>query len=149
MILKKPFWEDWAEKENRIIEKIKLYRHSQLQTEVTISNIIIKQDNSTWFISLEDLFLIETDPGSKGKGIVTLHTKGNRYQVNRSLRSFEQELPSVFVRVSRYALVNIRFIKRIDHADQVLHLHSYESQVGVGDAFKKDLLKILRDGSES
>lgn len=149
MILKKPFWEDWAEKENRIIEKIRFCSISKLQPEDTASNIIIKQDNSTWFISLEELFLIETDPASKGKGVVTLHTKTIQYSVNRSLRSFEQELPSIFIRVSRYALVNIQFIERIDHSDQVLHLRGYKSQVGIGDAFKKDLMKRLREGRES
>ena len=90
------------------------------------------------------MLLIETDLNSKGKGIVILHTIDNQYQVNRSLRSFESELSSDFLRVSRYALINLNFIERIDHKDQTLHLRHHDSYVGVGDSFKAGLLDVLR-----
>lgn len=147
MILKKPFWENWAEKESQIIKKLEQRINSAPTPKITGANIIIKQDNSTYFVSLENLFLLETDLTAKGRGIVILHTVNRQYSVNRSLKNFIRDLPSFFVRVSRYAVVNIRYTERIDHADQTLHLRGHSAYVGIGNAYKDNLLNKLHKGT--
>lgn len=47
------------------------------------------------------------------------------------------------VRVSRYAIINIHFIERIDHLDQTIHLRGHDAYVGIGDAFKKNIKNLI------
>ena len=146
MILKKPFWEDWAEKENRILLKVR-ERLSETVTEEVSSikngRIVIKQGHKTLFIAPDRLMLIETDLRSKGRGIVLIHTPENVHRVSRSLRSFAAELTEQFLRVSRYALVNLNYIESIDHKMQCLRLRGYDSYVNIGDSYKAEVLRRL------
>ena len=145
MILKKPFWEKWEEKEAQIIYKIKDYWNRTGSIVVKNSKIKIKIDGTTYLIGTDEIFLIESDSGikSKGKGKINIYTPEKIFNIWNTLSKFTKQLDSTFIQVSRSAFVNTKYIKSFNSPDQILRLKGYEGYVGVGDTYKSNLLTYI------
>jgi len=145
MILKKPFWEKWEEKEIQIINKIKEYQ--AISEPVTIRNnmIKLKVEGTTYLIATEDIFLVESDTGinSKGKGKINIHTVDQVFNVWNTISKFTRPLDETFIQVSRSSVINRTFIKSFNSPDQIIRLKGYAKYVGVGDAYKGNLMAYL------
>lgn len=53
------------------------------------------------------------------------------------------ELPSSFLRVSRYSIINTDYLESINHSDQTIHLAQLNKYVGIGDTFKSKVMALL------
>ena len=146
MILKKPFWEDWAEKEVQIYHDIDNYQNSLKSSFEFIDNRIkIKSDYSTWLIDLEELIFVEVPVGEKGSGKILLVTKENTFTVSKSLATFQESLPNHFIRVSRYCIINTKYFSHINHSDRTLFLKGIKDRsFGLGDAYVSSLFQFLK-----
>ena len=144
MVLKKPFWENWEQKKNEIIPKIRSHQEINKIPEILNNRLKIKSEYTTYLIRLEDLIYIEVDTESKGRGKLKIVTKNKVIPYYQSLNALEAELPSQFVRISRYAIINTEFMVSYHHTDQILHLRDAEEYTfTVGNSYKAKLLDLL------
>jgi len=146
MILKKPFWEKWEEKEAQIVQKIKDYYGKSDIVEVRKSIIKLKLDGTIHLIGTDEIFLIESGSGGinkKGKGKINIYTPEKVFNIWSTLSKFTKQLDSSFVQVSRSSVVNTKYIKSFNSPDQILRLKGYQGYVGVGDTYKSNLLAFL------
>lgn len=144
MILKKPFWENWEQKKNEILPKIKSHQEINRVPEILNNRLKIKSEYTTYLIRLEDLIYIEVDTESKGRGKLKIVTKNKVIPYYQSLNTLEAELPSQFVRISRYTIINTEFMVSYHHTDQILHLRDAEEYTfTVGNSYKAKLLDLL------
>lgn len=145
MILKKPFWNNWEQKENEIIKRIFSYKKKSSYNLVPQKSIQIRIDNITHIIRLDDIILIETGLKNKGTRKNTMYCTDKTFKIYKSLRILDAELPPNFVRISRFAIININYLENIDHSDQTLCLKGIDNKcVGYGDSYKDDIIKILK-----
>ena len=144
-ILQKPFWQDWSEKQDDIIDAIIAYQGSNNERPPLQSvRIKIKSDYQTWFIDPIDLIYIEVPESKKGAGKIELHTKSQTFSLSRSLSSMMKELPLFFIRINRYNIVNTNYISHYDHSDHSLFLDGIEKSFPVGNAFYPNLQKLMQ-----
>ncbi|MBK7094820.1 MAG: response regulator transcription factor [Saprospiraceae bacterium] len=148
MILKKPFWENWIEKESLIIsktiERIRKNPNDKPDHEINADKITIKSENMTYIVWLSELILIETDPNSKGKNKANLYLYNRDYCINSSLSKLETQLNNDFIRISRYSIVNKHFIRQYNHTDQTLTLKNLENKViYTGSKYRDELYDFL------
>lgn len=151
MILKKPFWENWIEKESLIIsktiERIRTNPNDKPDHEISAGKMTIKSEHMTYIIWLSELILIETDPNSKGKNRVILYLNNKEYGINSSLSKLESQLTSDFIRISRYTIVNKHFISQYNHSEQTLTLRNLENKlIYTGSKFRDELYGFLENG---
>lgn len=142
-ILQKPFWEDWKMKELEIVDLI----HEHLGKENTqnqAGNIIIKSDYKTYSLLPEEIIYIETNDDNKNSGKIVLESIDKRIYLNKSLNELIKILPSEFVRVSRFLIINFNYLDYFDHTDHVLYLKGFKRNFGVGQAYEADFFTRLR-----
>jgi DNA-binding LytR/AlgR family response regulator len=92
---------------------------------------------------MKNILLIESDIDSKGKGKVRIHTKEETLTVGMSSRFFEKKLSAPFIRVSRFSIVNVDYLSRINHSDQTIYLQGYKYVSGLGDKYEENLILII------
>ena len=144
MILKKPFWGNWAEKEDEMIRKIRTHIQSLQTHKKEKASIKIKSNYTTHIIQLEDLILIESDPTAKGKGKLYLKTRQKEFSIYMSLGNFLEKLSDDFIRVSRYSIINKKFISSYEHNRQLITIDWDEVQeVSVGRSYKEGVMEVL------
>ncbi len=96
----------------------------EIQKNTKYSNrIMVNVQGRYIFINTNDIFYLSTEGN-----YVQLHTKQDNYLIHSSLSSMEEKLdPSKFVRIHRFFLVNIDYIKEIQpwsHGDAIVILKS-------------------------
>lgn len=144
MILKKPFWNNWEEKENEIIKRIFFHKKNISQNTFPQKSIKIRSENITHIIRLKEIILIESGIENKGKGKNTMYCKNKTYTFYRSLRLLEAELPSSFIRISRFAIANIEYIESISHSDDTISMRGIQNKsISIGGCYKSDIKKLL------
>ena len=143
MILEKPFWENWKDKEFEIVKRVENYYLNE-DIKVNPSKISIKSGNTSWIVQFSDLVYVEVPFELKGKGKLILHTIYKSFDISSSLNNFERELPDFFIRINRFTIINSNFISHFDHSEQCAYLRNYPDKCfNVGDKFRNDLLRIL------
>lgn len=133
MILQKPFWKDWKNKETEIVDRIREYYHKD-EVNFNQGRITIKSNHTTWVIQLADLIFIEVPFEHKGRGKLMLQTTYKSFLIYHSLNRIEMELPESFLRINRYTIINTQFLSHFDHSEQTIHLRNMPDRFfSVGD----------------
>lgn len=141
-ILQKPFWEDWEEKEKEIVALIK---EKQLENRADFRNdrIIFKSGSETYIIYHSDFVYAGIPKGEKGTNRSVIKTKNNEFIIPKSLAYIQERLPSSFMRISRYHIVNLDFLESVNSSDSVIGLRGEKEKFGIGTKYLKELITIL------
>ena len=119
LILKKPFWENWSEKENEILEKLQskksLIYHANSDDQV----MRFRLGNTSFRIQISDLILIRTHPDGKGKGMLEVVTQESRYRVYEKIKDIIEILPTEFVQINRNTIINMNYVVSYNHVDKI------------------------------
>jgi DNA-binding LytR/AlgR family response regulator len=100
-------------------------------------NLFIKKGNALNKISIQDIFYIESDDK-----YCYVFTQEKRFLVQRSLRSFSEMLPEIFLAIHRKYLVNKNCITSIHPSDYTLTLTN-EKVLPVSQRYRKTLLELI------
>jgi len=139
MILQKPFWEDWAEKEENILSKY-YDMSSKVLTSVKNDRIVFRSRRETYIIRTKDIKLFKISSGNKGMGKTTMVTVEGEYDINKSMNSLERELPSNFIRISRFNIINSDFVEKYNSHSNNVYLKDYEMVLSMGMGYKERLV---------
>ena len=143
-ILRKPFWENWEQKEAIILKN---YYATMFNNEALIKNdrIVLKTRYKIYIVLIDDIQLLQVSGTGKGRGKMEIITKKKNYLINKTLANMESELPPFFVRINRFDLVNGKFISEYDFVNQTLSLFDYDEKLSVGSAYKDSLIQFLEN----
>ena len=115
-ILQKPFWSNWDEKEEVIVNKIlQFYDQRKPQPEsagAKMSTIRIKVGGNELYINPSEIILIETK--EKGKGGVNIILSQRSYDAGLALKYMLEILPSDFAQINRNQIINIQWVSAFD-----------------------------------
>ena len=100
-------------------------------------NLFIKIGNQLTKISIKDIFYIESDDKYCG-----VFTQNKKFLVQRSLKSFSQMLPEIFLGIHRKYLINRNHIASIHPNDYTLTLHN-NKVLPVSQRYRKTLLELI------
>ncbi len=144
MVLKKPFWENWNDTKNKIVDAIILFQSKNKRKKKAYTDrVILRSENDTYFVSPNEIYYIEIPHELKSTGKVKVYTSQNAIVVNRTLTNLEEDLPDSFIRVSRYASINLDYLLKFNHSDHVIYLHNSEKAIGVGQNYIKSLMERI------
>jgi len=139
ILLKKPFWEYWDEKEKEIIEKIESTSNIK-EDDVKYDNekLVVRVGNITHFLDPQNIIFVEVESTNSAK--IKICTINDVIIINKSLSKTKSLLPKQFVQINRQALVNQSYIKSFDHEDHILRLDTIVDRTfAVGMVFRKNL----------
>ncbi len=142
LILKKPFWEDWDEKESLILKKFYEMKFKSI-TKVKKDRIIISTRYKTYIIKIKDIVRILSESKNTGAAKSLIITNKDQHLINKSLSILEKELPSNFLRINRYDIINGENIREYDRSEQVVYLFDIKDGFGVGNTYKSNFLNYL------
>lgn len=141
LIMKKPFWQDWEQKEEDIISEVIKY---QLAHRIVSDRITVRTQNTSYVLTLDDIVSICSDDNVKSSGkIILFSIKNGALIISDSLSSYERKLDNRFLRVSKSAIINKNKIERFEHLNKNLHLEELSTPIKVGERYEADLLKCL------
>lgn len=144
MILKKPFWNNWHQKEEEILNKVNAFYKNMEPVIQAKSFIKIKSNYTTHVIKSGNIILVESDPNAKGRGKLTVTSLNEEYNSYNSLGKFLEDLPPNFIRVSRYTIVNIDYIDSYDSHNQLITLtDNKRSKISVGRSYKEKVVGAI------
>lgn len=140
-ILKKPFWNDWQEREAKIVDAISNFFHDRRHKEnLQLQVMPIRAGSQTFFIKPEEIRYLNVE--NKGSGKVSVTTLNTSFELNKSLLKTLQELPQYIFQISRYTAVNLQHLERIDSSERTLYLKC-GSYFSIGESFYQKLAKLL------
>lgn len=123
----------------------KLQQYITNQTSLN-KKIIFHKGNDEFYFPLENVLFFETDGDD-----VYAHTSDDAYKVKHRLYELEKDLPTVFLRVSKSTILNIRHIyaiqKNLAASSKVQFRNSYK-EVYVSRMYYKTLKFKLQERSE-
>lgn len=73
------------------------------------SKLEVYMDNSTYYIDVRSIMFFETDDSR-----IVAHTKDDMFLVDYKLYELEELLPSIFVRIAKSSIVNVKHIYSIE-----------------------------------
>lgn len=142
--LEKPFWHQWQEIEDEIIDGIYEYLSQRDIGEGANNKLAIRTENNTYILTHDEITYLGSDPAVKSSGKVFIHlTHAEPIYTFKSLREYESILPTQFVRISKYYIVNLKHITKYDHIHQLLYLQDPDNPLIVGAAYKDNFLRFL------
>jgi DNA-binding LytR/AlgR family response regulator len=101
--------------------------------------LIIKAERRFYKINFADIRLIEGL-----KDYVVIHTNNQKLITAMNLKTIHQKVPQqIFLRVSKSYVINKNYIESFDHHN----IYLGETEVPLGDVYKKDFFKIYSGGS--
>lgn len=101
--------------------------------------LIIKSERRFFRINFADIKYIEGL-----KDYVVIYTSNQKLITAMNLKTIHQKIPpNIFLRVSKSYVININFIDSFDHHN----IYLGESEIPLGDVYKKDFFKIYAGGS--
>jgi DNA-binding LytR/AlgR family response regulator len=101
--------------------------------------LIIKSERRFFRINFADIKYIEGL-----KDYVVIYTGSQKLITAMNLKTIHQKIPpNTFLRVSKSYVININFIDSFDHHN----IYLGESEIPLGDVYKKDFFKIYAGGS--
>lgn len=140
-ILNKPFWENWIEHQERILDAYVQFRQKSIEDDNTPSRYLSIQSGRKSFLILpSDIVLVRT--GEKTKGNSSIVFSNHSIESGLSLTQLLQKLPAKIKQVNRYEAINIDWITYLDHSEQEVLLRN-GIKVPVGDSFYKSLINSL------
>jgi two-component system LytT family response regulator len=138
MLLKKPFWEEWDEKEKVILEKLDGRFSRESNMDIKNEQLSIRVGNKTHFVKTEDILFVEIESTNAAK--CKLCTLDNVIIINKTLSKLKKILPDYFIQISRQTIINRNYIKEFDHEDHILRLEEMKDRVfDVGMVYRKNL----------
>ena len=118
----------------------------QIQQALSQGNrpqLIFYKGNSEYFLDLADILFFETD-GARVFG----HSRDNAYEVKLKLYELEDCLPPHFCRISKYSIVNTRFIYSLEKSfsgTSTIRFHDTVKQIHVSRHYYQLLKEKLRE----
>jgi two-component system LytT family response regulator len=140
MLLKKPFWENWDEKELEIITKLK-NGNSDKKNDVELANgkLVIRVGRVTHFLEPKDILFVEVESPNSSKTKICINDEV--LIVNKSLKNIAEVLPPNYVQISRQSYVNVNEVRLFDHEESVLYLNGAgKRSFHVGPVYRKNIL---------
>ena len=144
-ILRKPFWENWKEKEATILKR---YYEVMYNSETLVKKddrIIIKSRYKILVIIIDNIKILQVSKRHKGQGKTLIIADNKEYVVNKTLSIIEQQLPPNFVRINRFEIINILFVSEFDIGEQMVSLFGYDEKLSVGNTYKDNFLNYLEN----
>jgi two-component system LytT family response regulator len=121
MILKKPFWENWHQKEQEIL--LKLSNIDRSPVEISDKKIIrFKVGHTSFRLQTADLIVIRTHPEGKGKGLLQVLTQESSYKVYENIKDIIRHLPADFMQINRNTIVNLNYVVSYNHVEKLAKL---------------------------
>ncbi|OYQ37106.1 hypothetical protein CHU92_08880 [Flavobacterium cyanobacteriorum] len=109
------------------------------RSEVDIQ-ICIKSYGDYQFISLKDVVYLEADNNTTDFYLVN----GKKLSAYKTLKHYENNLPSFFYRIHNSYIVNSIFVSRINTGKQLCYLNNNEVSVPFSKTFKESIDTIIR-----
>lgn len=99
--------------------------------------------NTEYYLALDEILFFETEENG-----ISAHTKNEMYQTKYKLYELEDILPGVFMRVSKSAILNTKYIYSISRnltASSVVSFQNTHKQVYVSRYYYKPLISKLEE----
>lgn len=136
-LLKKPFWNNWDEKEGIILNKLlKFRKQKKLDVFLNANLITLKAGRKGLILRAKDIIYIQTKPAKKGYTEIVLEKKIE--EINQSLKNIALHLPAQFVFINRKTIINISWISYLYMDKAEVYLKNGESFL-VGKIFMDNL----------
>ncbi len=144
-ILNKPFWENWLEHQEKILDE---YIRRRQITNAPISIlptqpnkfITIQSNKKSFILNPPDIVLVKT--GEKTKGTTEIVLQSNSFSSNLSLTQLLQKLPPNFRQINRFEAINTEWVSFIDHSEREVALRNGTS-LSIGDSYYGGLCQIF------
>ena len=124
--------------------------YQQVQTlTLQLPEMAFYKQSEVHFLSLSDILFFETDADALSAAVYA-HTAGDTYRVRHRLYELENILPSVFIRVSKSAIINslrIQSITRDITASGLICFQNSHLQVSVSRRYFRTLREKLNGHS--
>ena len=118
--------------ENKIAQEIQ-------KSEVDIQ-ICIKSYGDYQFISLKDVVYLEADNNTTDFYLLN----GKKLSAYKTLKHYENNLPSFFYRIHNSYIVNSNYVSRINTGKQLCYLNNNEVSVSFSKTFKDNIDTIIK-----
>ncbi len=102
--------------------------------------ICIKSYGDYQFIALKDVVYLEADNNTTDFYLVT----GKKLSAYKTLKHYENNLPSFFFRIHNSYIVNSNYVSRINTGKQLCYLNNNEVSVSFSKTFKDNIDTIIR-----
>ncbi len=142
-ILKKPFYEDWEQRRDGIIEAIYVRNQSARfadRKHLSKNLISIQDGRQSYLVNPDDIILVKT--GAKSKGRTEVIFEHHKIGCNLSLAQLIAKLPHEFVQVNRFEVINITWISLLDQSSREVRLRNGDI-CSIGNAFYPGLSEWL------
>lgn len=142
-ILNKPFWENWIHQKDTILEKYFESKRSNLNSVHCLTKVDllpIYSNKKSIMVRPDDIVLVKT--GEKAKGNTEIYLESKVLKCNTSLVQLLQTLPSNFLQINRFEIINVHWISYIDHVNKEIFMRNGQVLM-IGSSFNKNLCKSL------
>lgn len=142
-ILDKPFWENWIHQKDTILEKYFDSKRSNLNAVHCLRKVDllpIYSNKKSIMVRPDDIVWAKT--GEKAKGNTEIYLESKVLKCNTSLVQLLQTLPSNFLQISRFEIINIQWISYIEHVNKEIYMRNGQALM-IGSSFYKNLCKSL------
>lgn len=143
-ILRKPFWNDWSSREDKVLSAISKYLRHQKRSKsdsFSFKGLKIRNGAQLLLVKPEEVNFLEV--GAKGSGKTTLSTiSGKIFTVNKTLVKITQDLPNFILPISRFTAINLHHVQSIDISERTVYLVSGDN-FSIGENYYKELSEIL------
>lgn len=102
--------------------------------------ICIKSYGDYQFIALKDVVYLEADNNTTDFYLIT----GKKLSAYKTLKHYENNLPSFFYRIHNSYIVNSSYVSRINTGKQLCYLNNNEISVSFSKTFKDNIDTIIR-----
>jgi len=142
MILKKPLLNNWPDVEFKVLKEYYKFIYNK-DTDINNERILIKTKSKTSIINVKDIMLIKIPAEYKGKARTYIFTKEGEYEINKTLSMLEYQLPSYFIRINRFEIINGKLVCEFDHTEQSIKLNGLKEKLNLGTSYKENFLHFL------
>lgn len=125
----KPF----TEKEVR--EALETIINHGMKTENKLKTLKIIQKSYTYILKQDEIIYIE----SKNKDLLLVTVNEEIKLSNYSIRKVLEELDTNFIQCHRGYIINIEYIRRIDHRDNTIKLRGTDELIPIGRKYRENL----------
>jgi DNA-binding LytR/AlgR family response regulator len=144
-ILNKPFWENWLEHQERILDGYIIRKQKEISPNVLTINhsskfITVQANRKSFVLNPPDIVIVKT--GEKTKGTTEVILQNSSFNSNLSLTQLLQKLPQNFRQINRFEAINTDWVSFIDHSEREVALRN-GATLSIGDSYYGGLCQLF------
>ena len=145
LILNKPFWHNWSIIFPDLLERINKKYINISKTQLKSDDyLIIKSKGITSRIRYSKIICFHSDFTEKSTGrTFMLLDQADTLVCVKSLKSFEEELPPNFLRISKSHIANMDYFFQYDHSNMLVFLYNLKEPIKTGRIYESMINEYL------